>query len=499
MYLSRPSLPELDDQCVEVFFSLWISAATPLAPKSAHDVAERDAGRNYNSATRTVYIGTDPTLHRLPGTDTGAPPVAVPPRFYWRRAAGFNDGAVAPDPTAHADPSNSGSDTDLLPSDDELALGAAQADAALPSAPQEDPPLVRLGRVPLSKQSSFALRELARNRGARSYGGFLTDAAGVVHDSPMAASRAMGYLDESTEAITVLRREIRDGLATPIMLRSLFVQMIVAKEAMDGAIDEPGVLDALREPGWTSEDVVYDLGTRLRAMGRDVTQSLPPHHHPWVVANDLQRELDALPSPAVWDQRVSTSSQLQLDAHQQDVVRWMLTGRRAVPGAAAGHTVNLADAQYVRPFGCGVATLLGGAGAGKSRVFHRIIAEFGRRGMFVKVAATSNLAATAFPRAGTVHSLFDLKIGADDDGNFRIAFEPEGTVHTDVSCTNELEDATGQSATAAPPCRSRVQSTEPRGPSHPDRCHASFGGPRLAHPLIPRRSRVRRTSARRLH
>ena len=272
VYLSRPSLPELDDQCVEVFFSLWISAATPLAPKSGHDVAERDAGRNYNSATRTVYIGTDPTLHRLPGTDTGAPPVAVPPRFYWRRAAGFNDGAVAPDPTAHADPSNSGSDTDLLPSDDELALGAAQADAALPSAPQEDPPLVRLGRVPLSKQSSFALRELARNRGARSYGGFLTDAAGVVHDSPMAASRAMGYLDESTEAITVLRREIRDGLATPIMLRSLFVQMIVAKEAMDGAIDEPGVLDALREPGWTSEDVVYDLGTRLRAMGRDVTQ-----------------------------------------------------------------------------------------------------------------------------------------------------------------------------------------------------------------------------------
>ena len=64
--------------------------------------------QHYNSATRTVYVGDDPTKLRLPGVETGTAPARVAPRFYWRRRPGFDAAAVARgiavrDLWAHAD------------------------------------------------------------------------------------------------------------------------------------------------------------------------------------------------------------------------------------------------------------------------------------------------------------------------------------------------------------------------------------------------------------
>lgn len=468
VYLARPALPELDGVTIEDFYQHWTYGTKGLNPKGAHNTALRAMWQNYNATTRTVYVGTDPTLLRLPGATSGGPPQHVDRRFYWRRREGFDHARVAPDPVAVAarplarpaessngsieegDDEGGGDDGPHSPrrhddgSDTQLRSDAGDAnvdsegdegdedneDATAPALecdPDDEGALVRLSRVPLRKQALFHLRMLARHRAARSYTEWLTDDAGVVHETPMATCRALGLLDEMDEGRRVLLDEIDEGTATPIMLRSLVVQAMRGNYPMDEVLEEAGVFDALLEPGWSSDDVVADLADRLRAINSEISQYLPQRMLPWHVATELEREWEVAVPCHVWQQRITSDPELCVDAAQACVVAWVLCGAPTtlLDGSAAPDLATLA---YSAPARTEVAFLLGSPGAGKSRVFKRINAEFGRRGMFVKIAATSNLAATAFERGSTVHALFDLKVDRDDDGNYQIALEPEGTV-----------------------------------------------------------------------
>ena len=102
LYLSRPRLPELACVTVEEFFKDWTSRITPLKPLSDVDRRCRDRYENYNSKSRTVYVGRSPSEHREPGTRTGNLPIWVAPRFYWRVKRGFDEGAVGPPPSSEA-------------------------------------------------------------------------------------------------------------------------------------------------------------------------------------------------------------------------------------------------------------------------------------------------------------------------------------------------------------------------------------------------------------
>ena len=487
-YLSRPVLPELDAVPIETFYAEWITRSQSLKPDGAENDARRSRLENYNSKTRTVYVGTDPTAHRRIGVTSLLPPAPIAPRYYWRRRVGFDqaalqhqpvddesmneheggrvinegddedaggnegederdaegedeaaankvgeddndddDGEAGNDEEAEGDDNEEGDADDIAPA--EHAANYVADDVADDA---DEPHLVRLTRVPFRKTSLYFLRELARHRGARSYSGLLTDTMGVTHLTAQAACRALGYLDEAAEARDLLRRQRLYGMPdivrmydiTPIMLRSLFVQLCVAQHAMDKIIDDRGLLEAMSEPGWTNDDVLDDLSVRLWALpgNWDVAHVLPPHRQPSVVRSDLDRALRDLPAPHVWQARLRAAEpKLQVDEHQAAVVHWALTGRTVV----SRDPNNLVHSTYVRPRSVEVAVLVGGSGVGKSQVCQRLIAEFGIRGMLVMPTAISNLAATAF-NGTTVHALFGLGIDSDDEGNFLIALKTEG-------------------------------------------------------------------------
>ena len=425
--MARPELAELDDLTIEAFFTKWVSSATPLAAATAADAARQAAEQPYNSATRIVHVGTDPTMLRLPGATTGNAPAQLRPRFYWRRTPGF-DVAIVP----RAQPLVDTDDDDDDAADADGQGDDEQADALLRE--HEDEPLVRLSRVPIRKMNLHFMRELARRRAARSVDDLLTDHTGVTHATAHAACRALGYLDEAEEARHVLQSLMADAIASPAMLRSLFTQFIVARRSIDELIDELGVLDALREPGWQDWEVVDDLANRLRAMNYDITQVLPPWHHPWYVTSDLDRELEALATPQAWRARVGTAAvagtdpELRLDGdagpfEQAAVVEWALTGVACEPSMVRP---DLSRLVYKPPATTEVGFVVGGGGTGKSRVCKHIIAEYGARGMFSVVVAFSNRAAVAFERGMTVHALLGLKINEDADGNFVVRLEAYG-------------------------------------------------------------------------
>ena len=55
-------------------------------------------------------------------------------------------------------------------------------------------------------------------------------------------------------------------MATPAMLRSLLVQLVVAKNTLDALIYIPGLLVAMLEPTWDDDAVLSNLGERLWAL-----------------------------------------------------------------------------------------------------------------------------------------------------------------------------------------------------------------------------------------
>ena len=420
LYLARPRLPELASMPIELFYATWTTRSAPLMPAGQENGARCDRRENYNAKTRTVYVGTDVSVHRTAGATSGAAPVHVVPRYYWRRTPGF-DAAAVPPLVAGAAEDVAADDAEL--GDDEVREGGA-ADVHADDAEHDDANLVRLSRVPFRKQHEYYLRELAHHRSAYSYEELLTDDRGVQHETAQGVCRALGYLDEFTEGRDVLRAEIDGGVASPVMLRSLFVQIVIAKHAVDDLIGAPGVLAALRDPGWDDDDVLSDLGQRLWALNWDISHVLPLHHQPMYVAGDLESALERLEPQAVWMHRLATHDALQVDAKQAAVVYWALTG---VELDASAPAPDLRATRFVAPAaGCEVAVLVGVAGSGKSRVCQRIIAEFGARKLLVMPTAISNLAATAFIYGGTVHALFNLGIESDSEGNRVVQLEADG-------------------------------------------------------------------------
>ena len=96
--MSRPVLPELDAVPIETFYAEWITRSQSLKPDGAENDARRSRLENYNSKTRTVYVGTDPTAHRRIGVTSLLPPAPIAPRYYWRRRVGFDQAALQHQP-----------------------------------------------------------------------------------------------------------------------------------------------------------------------------------------------------------------------------------------------------------------------------------------------------------------------------------------------------------------------------------------------------------------
>lgn len=464
VYLARPLLPELDMTLCEDFFVDWISRTKPLKPKGSANAERQAALQHYNSASRTIYIGADPTSLRLPGADSGAAPVRVVPRYYWRRSPIFDAAAVpgsSTDASGAAGPSAmhalQNEDSDNESESEHPDAQTHQGGGANELEDDDDGPVVRFSRVPMRKQNLFYLRELARRRPARSFAGLLTDDAGTVHESAQAACRALGYLDEAHEAQSVLQNILDEpGYASPSMLRSLMVQFIMAHHAIDTLLEFPGAYDALTEPGGSHEDVRVDLASRLLANNVYLSDVLPPRHHPQTWLSDLDRELAARLPCAEWRRQAGTATQpgsdpqLVLDGaespfEQAAVVYWALTGVRPADQPTTTSPPDLSTVTYVPPSTTEVAFLVGEGGSGKSRVCQRTIAEYGARGMFTKATAISNLAASAFQRGSTVHALFLLGVHSDDDGNFVVQLETQGGSVRDLSPL----------ACKAPPARAR--------------------------------------------
>jgi len=295
-----------------------------------------------------------------------------------------------------------------------------------------EPRLVRLTRVSSKKPDAVCVRLLARNRAARSHTQLLTDDTGVEHETAQAACRALGLLDEAHEAQTVLEHAMREGYASHSMLRSLFVQLIVAGHMLDAVIEIDGLLAAMHDGSGSDDGALNDIAKRLLMMGIDAFRVLPPNRQPTHVPTLLEMSVDALKSPDVWRRRIAADAQLRLDGapgeyEQTDVVHYMLTGAGAVAPVPHGAAPDLRSVAYVRPSASEHYVLFGDAGAGKSRVIHRTIAELSARSMFARVTAIGNLPATAFENGTTVHKLFNLHAGGDDgDGNYLIDLARNG-------------------------------------------------------------------------
>ena len=408
-YQARPPQLELDADLSEVFLSAWSYSYEGLKPATVADAQRQsDGAATYRAAGgRTVHRGTDPTLLRLPGARTGNAPSPVTPRWYWQKSVRDFTGQCEPCEV-----------------------------------------LMRLTRVPVSKAMPYFLRELAKVRPCRSYDELLTDANGVRHDTPQAACRALGLLDEDVEGIGVLRQAIEaEGGTPPAELRSLFCQLLFAGARLDEAIDAVDVQLALgRDLGHDMQAVVGDLEKRLRALNRSVTDCLPPNHHPALVLSELQQAYAAIAAepPTVCLARAHREGPdgLSLDRdqgpfEQTAVVLHALTGSGTSCADAPAHRPScgrdghsrhcLCNVDYVPPRRVEFVIIEGDGGSGKSRAVKRLVVEFAVRQLLIVVAAWTNKAAVAFgPRAMTVHALFGLGIEGDDDGNFVVALQSEG-------------------------------------------------------------------------
>jgi hypothetical protein len=296
---------------------------------------------------------------------------------------------------------------------------------------------VRLARVPHNAGAVHFARMLVKRFSATSFVELRTTVdehgASIVHDSYEGACRALGLLEGDAMARELLFESVRED--SPRTTRSLFAQLMLdgmamlellrSKEIVPDANCKLSVFDFMAsefERGHTTRAVVTnaclaDLEARLNAHGRSMRDlDYPDEWLPQGTATELDRH--KLLHDRTDERRLADAMPLDTlpgAPEQAHVLHWTQSGD------ATG------DAPPSRPHQPEVGFLRGDGGTGKSYLIARIVAETHANGGVALVTAATNLAATNFADASTLHQLVGL--GRDDradDGNVTIKTKREG-------------------------------------------------------------------------